>query len=471
MHIQIVWLIGIAALFLIGASGCREVATPPTPASDATATVAVAPALTVTATPVLIPTPIPTVTSTPIPTCVLEPPDIDLPASSPADEAWRFLGDLTTHFSPRESGTGEERRAGEELNCLLEEIGYETRFQQFVYPTGVFSSVVVDADAYPNLAAIPSFAIRDSAKGEATAEFAYAGLALEDVVGDERLDGKIALIERGMDTFQAKTERVEAAGAVAAVIFNAAPGLFQGHMVDRDFVPSIPAIAISREDGLALLEVIEADGLIATVAVARASGSSRNLIAEIPGGPQGEGVVILGAHYDTVHFSEGANDNGSGVTALLAIANHIIQREYPFTVRLLLFGSEEVSLSGSTHYVEQLTEQERSEIIGMINFDVPGSGHTLEVDGDLSLVLAAVGVAEQEGILLEDHLARGVSYSDQRPFQDAGMPAIVVTGNDVSRVNSSEDTLEFVDPQLVAWAAEIGIGVLEHLAVERGSEG
>ena len=487
LRLHVVWLIGIAALLLVGAVACFEAASPATPTSPAVPTAEVAsptvvptptptatPMPTATATPIPTPTavpPTPTPTPTPAPACVLNPPDIDLPSSRPEDEAWRFLEDLTTHFSPRESGTAEEYQAGEELKCLLEEMGYETYFQGFSYMVDTISSVVVDADAHPDLAAILSYPIRDSAGGEATAELVYVGLALEDDIGDKPLDGKIALIERGMDTFQAKTERVEAAGAVAAVIFNNAEGLFEGIMINRYDVPSIPAISISREDGLALLDAIEDGGLEAEVAVSGFYEVSVNLIAEMPGGPGREGVFILGAHFDTVHFTEGANDNGSGVTALLAIAGHIIEREYPFTVRLLLFGAEEVGLRGSRHYVEQLTERERWEIIGMINFDSPGSGDTLEAQGDLSLTLAAVGVSEREGILLEDHLARGTSSSDHRPFQAADIPAIIVTGNDISRINSSADTLGFVDPQLVAWAAEIGIGILEHLAVEWGSEG
>ena len=131
------------------------------------------------------------------------------------------------------------------------------------------------------------------------------GEALEGEIGDERLDGKIALIERGVDTFQDKTARVEAAGATAALIFNSFEGLFEGVMVDLDDLPSIPAVGISRADGLAMLEAVEDGGLEASVAVTKIYQPSRNLIAEIPGGHDGQGVVIVGAHYDTVHFTQG----------------------------------------------------------------------------------------------------------------------------------------------------------------------
>ena len=478
------WLASLLALALIGAA-CSDSGPTPGPATaEATQQIRtllppVVPTATAIPTPIptatLVPTPTPvppTFTPTPVPRCVLNlvPPDIDSPDSTAEDEAWRFLEDLTMQLSPRESATDEEFRAGEELDCLLQEIGYETRFQEFDHLENTISSVGVDLEVLPEMHAILSLPIEDSAEGQATGELVYVGQALEGEIGDERLDGKIALIERGVDTFQDKTARVEAAGATAALIFNSSEGLFEGVMVDLDDLPSIPAVGISRADGLAMLEAVEDGGLEASVAVTKIYQPSRNLIAEIPGGPEGQGVVIVGAHYDTVHFTQGANDNGSGVTAVLAIANHIIENDYPFTVRLILFGSEEVGLVGSRHYVAQLTEEERADIIAMINFDVPGSGTNLEVWGDPGLTLAAVAVAAQSDILLSENLTRGSSRSDHRPFHDAGAPAIIVTANDISRINSPRDTLEFVDPQLVAWAAEVGVGLLDYLAQTHMSE-
>ena len=392
-------------------------------------------------------------------------PDIDSPTSTAEDEVSRFLADLTREFSPRESATDEELAAAEELDCLLKEIGYVTRFQEFDHLVSAISSVAVIPVAPPGLEAIPSLPIEHSAGGQATGELVYVGRALEGEIEDERLDGKIALIERGIDTFQEKTARAEAAGAEAALIFNSRSGLFEGVMVDLDDLPSIPAVAISREDGQALLEALENGVLEATVGVTNNYSPSRNLIAEMPGGAESQGVVIVGAHYDTTRNTEGANDNGSGLTAVLAIANHIVENDYPFTVRLILFGSEEVGLVGSKHYVERLTDQERSDIIAMVNYDSAGSGVRVETRGDSELTGAAAATAEQSGITLVTYLTRGRSNSDHRPFYDAGIPVIIVTADDTSRINSPRDTLEFVDPRLVVWATDVGIGILDHLAL------
>ena len=47
-----------------------------------------------------------------------------------------------------------------------------------------------------------------------------------------------------------------------------------------------------------------------------------NLEVELSGGESAEEIVIVGAHYDSVAGSPGANDNASGVAAMLALARH-----------------------------------------------------------------------------------------------------------------------------------------------------
>lgn len=467
-RVAVMWLIGILAVALIGA-GCDDfplettgtrVTPEPTPVIELAGTATPIPTATSTPAP-----PTATPTATPEPSCVLSaPPEIDLPPPIAIDEAWRFLFELTREFSPRESATGEEYAAGEGLNCLLTEIGYVTEFQRFDALLQTVSSVIVTSDIPPGLEAIQSFPIEDSFVGEGTGELVFVGLALEEDIGDQRLDGKVALIERGLITFQEKVERVEAAGAVGAVIFNRDDALFRGVMVTPEDVPAIPAVGITRGNGLALEKAVEEGGLEVTVGVRNITQPSRNLIAEKPGLPDGQGVVIVGAHYDTVHLTQGANDNGSGLTALMAIANHIIDTDYPFTVRLLLFGSEEIGLRGSRHYVEQLTEQEREEIIAMINYESPGSGSTLRSWGHPDLIELAAAIAAESEIPFAEPSGRIRIGSDHLSFHDVGIPVLMVWADDVSRINSPRDTLDFVDSQLIVWAADIGIGLLDYLA-------
>src|SRR5207302_2032794 len=63
--------------------------------------------------------------------------------------------------------------------------------------------------------------------------------------------------------------------------------------------------------------------------------SATNVVAELPGSRADAGVVIFGAHLDTVPAGPGANDNGSGSAVVLELARELAQRgpaERPLTV-------------------------------------------------------------------------------------------------------------------------------------------
>ena len=67
----------------------------------------------------------------------------------------------------------------------------------------------------------------------------------------------------------------------------------------------------------------------------------RNLVVEIGGSDEAESIVLIGAHYDTVPGSPGADDNASAVAVLLAMAERL-QRSAPArTLRLAWFTNEE----------------------------------------------------------------------------------------------------------------------------------
>jgi Zn-dependent M28 family amino/carboxypeptidase len=97
----------------------------------------------------------------------------------------------------------------------------------------------------------------------------------------------------------------------------------------------------------------------------------KNIVAEKRGTASPERVFILGAHYDTVPGSPGADDNASGVAALLEIARTIQSVSLGGTVRLIAFSLEEYNYIGSAHYVERL-KTEKEEILGMISLEMVG---------------------------------------------------------------------------------------------------
>ncbi len=196
---------------------------------------------------------------------------------------------------------------------------------------------------------------------------------------------------------------------------------------------------------------------------------SSNIILELPG--QGEGVVILGAHYDTVRNSVGANDNASGVGVLLALAERLAQPPwssqmvsvFPFTLRFIAFGSEETGMTGSWHYVGQLTDEEVSAIKVMINLDSVGSGTYLRGPGDRWLTIDVSVLASREGVSYTS-VTEGYSGSDHVPFKySAEIPVISFFGSDMSRINTRGDTIEFINPVLLGDTAVLVLKLLASL--------
>ncbi|HZH13424.1 MAG TPA: M28 family peptidase [Archangium sp.] len=99
-----------------------------------------------------------------------------------------------------------------------------------------------------------------------------------------------------------------------------------------------------------------------------------NVIAELPGVTRPQEVVLVGAHYDA--FYDGADDNSSGVAALLEIARVLSQYKFDRTVRFVGFDMEEFGLVGSSRYIGEYTGPER--IVASMVFDCIGYYDTQE---------------------------------------------------------------------------------------------
>jgi hypothetical protein len=78
-----------------------------------------------------------------------------------------------------------------------------------------------------------------------------------------------------------------------------------------------------------------------------------NILASKPGTDLSAGSLLLGAHYDTVEQSPGADDNASAVAAVLELARLFAQMPTPLTLEIALFDQEEVGLVGSEFLATQ----------------------------------------------------------------------------------------------------------------------
>ncbi len=98
-------------------------------------------------------------------------------------------------------------------------------------------------------------------------------------------------------------------------------------------------------------------------------GTYHNIVVDLPGTDKASEVVLVGAHFDAVPNSPGADDNGSGVAALLEMARvYSVERAAGAgtkrTIRLAFFNLEEVGCIGSSAYVRDWRKQHPEEAGG-----------------------------------------------------------------------------------------------------------
>lgn len=110
---------------------------------------------------------------------------------------------------------------------------------------------------------------------------------------------------------------------------------------------------------------------------------SSNIYAEKKG--KSPEVLVLGAHFDSTGSekgSQGAMDNGAGLSVMLSVASYIAElEEVPFTIRFMAFGAEEIGKVGSRAYLRDIKKQdgEVAKITGMVNLDTVAGGDFLYV--------------------------------------------------------------------------------------------
>jgi len=212
----------------------------------------------------------------------------------------------------------------------------------------------------------------------------------------------------------------------------------------------------------------------------------RNVLTEVRGGSRPDEIVVVGAHYDSVRGAPGANDNGSGVAAVLELAYAFRDWRPARTWRLVLFVNEEPpfyqtdQMGSRVHAARARSRGERIvamyslETIGWYS-DAPGSQHYpfpfswfypdrgdfLAFVGNLpsrGLLHATVATFRTHAQFPSDGVAApafipGVDWSDHGSFWDAGYPALMVTDTAPYRYphyHTAQDTPDKVDYERLA---------------------
>ncbi len=209
-------------------------------------------------------------------------------------------------------------------------------------------------------------------------------------------------------------------------------------------------------------ETLQAMGYsVVTQAYTTEGKTVRNLVVEITGSQQPDEIILIGAHYDSVHGSPGANDNATGVAALLEIARQLAGTSPARTLRLVAFVNEEppffaTEQMGSRIYARHAKLQ-GDNIVAMLSLETigyyddtkgsqhypmplyslfyPDTGNFIAFISNLSshaLLRQSLGSFRQhtafpsEGIAAPGWLP-GIYWSDHWSFWQQGYPALMVT--------------------------------------------
>lgn len=209
----------------------------------------------------------------------------------------------------------------------------------------------------------------------------------------------------------------------------------------------------------------------------------QNLILNLPGQQSSERpseqLILIGAHYDAVLGSPGADDNATGIAALLELARYFSETPARVPLRFVAFDLEEYGMVGSQAYAALLQAQRQPirlmlslEMLGYcdstpgsqqyppgLSYFYPDRGNFIALIGNLaalpdlwrlSRALRRSGQVPCEWLPAgwRGHIVPDTRRSDHAPFWDAGYRAILVTDTANLRnphYHRSSDRIETLD--------------------------
>jgi len=222
----------------------------------------------------------------------------------------------------------------------------------------------------------------------------------------------------------------------------------------------------------------------------------RNVIGRLGAARSGP-LIILGAHFDSVEGSPGADDNASGVAVLLEAARILSASRLRSQVLFCAFNLEELNMIGSTHFAKKLkaagTDIRAMVSLEMVGFTSPKPGGQQYPAGlrwfypDRGDFIGVVGnwrsslllrqfsrlLRQVRGLSVETLTVLGngflvpqVRLSDHSPFWDLGYPGLMVTDTAFFRnphYHGPTDTVETLDLDFMAKVCEGVVNAVANL--------
>ncbi len=389
------------------------------------------------------------------------------------EEAYSFLETMVTRYGHRLPGTPGNARSLDFLQAELEALGLRVHREAFDHPGWIRGEdrVTLLQPEVRSLRAVALGYVQQQEPVEAPV------IRLESTNFDEMepdsLSGHIILVPSSVRLNHDQALRLaEDFGVLGALLMNRVNG---GQLLARvanheGKPPPFPMFSITREDGLRLEAQLEVDMPVVAQLETRSRNkpmTSENLVAILPG--RSDAQIILGAHFDSWDLSQGALDNGLGVAQLYEVGR-LLQKHAStnaYTVVLVFFNAEEWGLWGARRYVEAHRD---APIRVMINLDMVGEIQGINAMGFDELVPVLESFSNQLGAMALPRKLANKPWmgSDHHPFILEGFPAITfyapIPAEDVRYYHDMADTLDKVDPKLLAQSSAITALLVHHLA-------
>ena len=216
----------------------------------------------------------------------------------------------------------------------------------------------------------------------------------------------------------------------------------------------------------------------------------RNVVARHAGAVAPERVFVVGAHCDSTSSvpwtdAPGADDNASGVAAVLEAARVLSAHRFEHTLELILFDAEELGRRGSEANVAGAVAAGK-DIAGMVNLDMigywpPGSDRELDIGKNIASAWLA-DVAEQAALdyatlPVHNWPDTGVCFDDHVSYWSGGFDAITLmdcyeahadpsgSGESTPHYHQPTDTIATLDLDQTTEVVRAMLGTLAELAV------
>lgn len=411
--------------------------------------------------------------------------------------AYEWTSELTTRFGPRPAGSANEEAAARWAVARLTALGFENvhleSFPLTAWVRGSESAQIVAPMPQPLVVAALGESPATPVTGVEGEVVLFPTLDALQAAPPGSLTGRIALVTRRMvrmqngkgygEAVQARTEGpAEAAkrGALAFLLRSVGTDSHRlAHTGTTRYVDgrvALPAFALSAPDADQIERLVALGQTVRvrlfSAAAYRRDAHSQNVVADVRGAVHPEEIVLLGAHLDSWDQGTGAIDDATGTAIIVAAAKliHEQPRRPRRTVRVVLFGSEEVAQpvppEGAFGGHAYATVHERELALHVLAGESDlGSDrvYALQLPATASggeFAHTALQVLGPLGVLAADQSAKDVG-TDVGPSVEAGVPGFALL-QDASRYfdihHTPDDTLDKVDraqldQNVAAWAA------------------